>query len=305
MKNKRLLGNIMLLVTAAIWGIAFVFQRTGMEYVGPYTFGASRMTLSAVMVWAVSFAIEAVSKNKPDYKEPTQSFKRNTLFGGLCCGAALMAATTTQQIGLIYTEAGKAGFLTALYIVLVPVISLLVFRRRMSLMTGLGVILGAAGLYLLSISGNFTINRGDSFVIICAICFSVQILLIDHFVAIADPVRIAAMQFTVCAAISWILAFRFENPSLEGMLAAASGILYCGILSGGCGYTFQMVAQKYTEPTTASLLMSLESVFALIGGTLILHETRTTREIIGCVIMFAAIIIVQLPASFGGGKETK
>ena len=305
MKNKKLLGNIMLLVTAAIWGIAFVFQRTGMEYVGPFTFGASRMTLSAVMIWAVTLAMEAGAKKGPENKRPSGEYKRNSIIGGLCCGCALMAATTTQQIGLIYTEAGKAGFLTALYIVLVPVISLVVLKRRMSLITAFGVVLGTAGLYLLSINGDFVIERGDAFVIVCAVCFSIQILLIDHFVVKAYPIMIAAVQFTVCAVISWVLAFIFETPDVEGIGAAASGILYCGILSGGCGYTFQMAAQKYTEPTAASLLMSLESVFALIGGTLILHEVRTTREIIGCIIMFAAIIIVQLPASFGGGKEEK
>ncbi len=300
-KNKKLFGTVILLIGTAIWGFAFAFQREAMDVIGPFTFGGARMSLAAIVTWCVSLGADAAAKKRGGPEKPAE-YKRNTVTGGLLCGLALMAATTSQQIGLIYTPAGKAGFLTALYIVLVPLISMVFLGKRYGWTTFAGIILGAAGLYFLSISGGLTITAGDALVILCALCFAVQILLIDRFVAKADALKMAAWEFTVCTVVSWVLAFIKETPSAEQLSAALVGILYCGVLSGGMGYTIQMIAQKYVDPAAASLLMSFEAVFAVLGGVLMLGESLSLREIIGCILMFAAVIIVQMPSSFGRKK---
>ena len=296
MRNKKLLGNLLLLLTALIWGTAFVFQRVGMDSIEPITFTAARSWLAAAAVGAVSLVTA-----KGGTAEGAAVRRRDTLLGGVCCGVFLGAASVMQQMGIVYTTAGKAGFITAMYILIVPVLSFVLFRRRSSWLVWLAVAIGVVGMYLLCVTEDFRLTHGDTLVVICAVLFSGHILCCDHFVQRGDPIRISAIQFLVAAVLTTAVSFIVEQPTPEKVLSAALPILYCGLISGGVGYTLQIVAQKFTEPTIASLLMSLESVFAVLAGALLLHETMTGRELAGCIIMFAAIILVQIPTP----KKTK
>ena len=215
--------------------------------------------------------------------------------GGICCGSFLTAASLFQQMGVVYTTAGKAGFITAMYMLLVPIINFVFFKKKNTWLVWTGVLIGVIGMYLLCIKDGFSLTYGDSLVCICALLFSGHILCCDHFVQLGNPIQISAIQFLTTAVISSIIAWIVEAPSPEKILSAAIPILYCGIVSGGIGYTLQMVAQKYTDPTIASLLMSLESVFAVIAGAILLGERMTSRELAGCIVMFAAIVLVQIP----------
>lgn len=294
--NKRMLGNALLMLTAMIWGTAFVFQRVGMESIEPITFNAARMALAAVAVGLVSASPAASEKGRlASYSlQELSSYRRNTVIGGICCGTFLAAASIFQQMGVVYTTAGKAGFITAMYMLLVPVINFVFFGRRNSWIVWLAVLLGVIGMYLLCMTGSFSLNRGDTLVCICAVLFSGHILCCDHFVKLGNPIRISAIQFATCTVISSAAALILEQPTRDKIVSAAIPILYCGIVSSGIGYTLQIIAQKFTDPTIASLLMSLESVFAVIAGAILLGERMSLREFLGCVIMFAAIVLVQL-----------
>lgn len=291
-----MLGNALLILTAMIWGTAFVFQRVGMERIEPITFNAARMALAAAAVGIVSAAPTRAEAGRLSAlnKEEIRKYRRNTVFGGICCGTFLAAASIFQQMGIVYTTAGKAGFITAMYMLLVPVINFLLFKKRYSWIVWIAVLIGVAGMYLLCMDGSFSLTRGDTLVCICALLFSGHILCCDHFVKLGNPIRISAIQFASCTVISAVAALILEQPDMGKILSAAIPILYCGLISGGLGYTLQIIAQKFTDPAIASLLMSLESVFAVIAGALILGERMSTRELWGCVIMFAAIILVQI-----------
>ena len=291
MKNKKMLGNILLLITAMIWGTAFVAQRVGMESIGPVTFTSARMWLAALTAGTASLFL---GRRKPEAAEP--GTRRETLIGGICCGLFLAAASLFQQYGIVTTTAGKAGFITALYILLVPVLNLVIFRQKSGLHVWLAIAVGVFGMYLLCMTEGFRLTRGDTLVSCCALVFSGHILCCDHFSRRGDPVRIAAVQFVTVALVSGVIALIVETPSVAQLRAAAIPILWCGVMSGGVGYTLQMAAQRFTDPTVASLLMSLESVFAALTGALLLGERMSGRELLGCVIMFAAIVLVQLPA---------
>ncbi|MBO6039507.1 MAG: DMT family transporter [Acidaminococcaceae bacterium] len=290
MKNKQLLGNLLLLLTAMIWGTAFVFQRVGMDSIEPVTFNAARMALAAVMVGALAFVLRR-GKNA-DTSAPAWS---RTWKGGICCGLFLTAGSVFQQMGVVYTTAGKAGFITAMYMLLVPILNFLLFKKKNSWLVWLAVFIGVGGMYLLCVKEDFTLTSGDTLVCICALMFSGHILCCDYFVRQASPIELAAIQFATAAVVSAGIASLTENPNWAGIMSAAVPILYCGVVSGGIGYTLQIVAQKFTDPTIASLLMSLESVFAVIAGAMLLGEQMSSREMLGCVVMFAAIILVQIP----------
>ena len=302
-KNRKMLGNLLLLLTAMIWGTAFVGQRVGMDSIEPVTFNAARMWLAAAAIGLV--AVLTGKKSDPQDKKPVsgltdtrdkaQERRKNTIIGGICCGSFLTAASLFQQMGVVYTTAGKAGFITAMYMLLVPIINFVFFKKKNTWLVWTGVLVGVFGMYLLCITDGFSLTYGDTLVCICALLFSGHILCCDHFVQLGNPIRISAIQFATAAVISTIAAFVAEEPSWQKIASAAVPILYCGIVSGGIGYTLQMVAQRYTDPTIASLLMSLESVFAVIAGALLLGERMTARELAGCVIMFAAIVLVQIP----------
>ena len=298
MTQKRKTGNLLLIITAVIWGTAFAAQRAGMDSIEPITFTASRMVLAAAAVGLVALLMgrrgEKTAKDRTPEEE--RQYKKNTLTGGILCGVFLSTATIFQQAGLVYTTAGKAGFITAMYMLLVPVIGFFLLKKKNSWRVWLAVLIGVIGMYLLCINGSFRLTRGDALVCVCAVLFSGHILCCDRFARLGDPIRISAIQFVTAAVISGVAAFIAEEPSWAKIASAEVPILYCGIVSGGIGYTLQIVAQKSTDPTVASLILSLESVFAVIAGALILGERMSTRELLGCVVMFAAIILVQLPA---------
>ncbi|HVI39370.1 MAG TPA: DMT family transporter [Anaerovoracaceae bacterium] len=304
MDKKQITGNLLLLTTATIWGMAFVAQRVGMDYVGPLTFSWTRFVLAIlVLIPVVHFMDKSakkqirdgVSDKKELSPEELKQQKKELMKASIVCGCVLFTANILQQIGLVSTSAGKTGFITALYIVLVPVFSV-VLKRRPGLKCWIGVILGTVGLYFLCITSSFTIAPGDFVVLIGAAFWATHILVIDHFLPkVADPIRMSMYQFVVVAVLSFIGALIFEDMSISGIIDCAIPILYAGALSGGVGFTFQILGQKHTNPTVASLILSLEAVFGAIFGFLILKEMMTPREIAGCLMMFCAIIISQLP----------
>ncbi len=289
------------MLTALIWGTAFVFQRVGMESIEPITFNAARMALATIATGLVAFLTQRKGQNSSENRTAVEQkqYKRNTIIGGICCGCFLSLGSILQQMGLVYTTAGKAGFITAMYMLLVPIIGFVFFKKKNTWLVWLSVLLGVVGMYFLCISGELRLSYGDALVCICAVFFSCHILCCDHFARRGNPIWISAIQFATVTVISSVAAMIAEEPSVEKLVSATIPIIYCGIVSGGIGYTLQIVAQKYTDPTIASLLMSMESVFAVIAGAILLHEHMSIRELSGCVIMFAAIVLVQIPLPKG------
>ena len=292
----KLRNSLLLLLTATIWGVAFVAQSVGMDYVGPFTFLFSRSLIGGIVLLPV---VAVLHKNGPGHASETPEEKRNArkilFIGGVCCGAVLCVSDLTQQIGLLHTTVGKSGFLTACYILIVPLINLFFFRRRCSRLLWGAIVLALVGMYFLCLTDGFSINIGDLLTLLCAVLFSVHILAIDYFSPRADGVKMSCIQFFVCAAIAGVGMLLFEQPSLDAILAAWKPILYAGALSSGVGYTLQIIGQKGMNPTVASLIMSMESVISLIAGWLILGQAMSARELFGCALMFAAIILAQLP----------
>ena len=284
--KDSLKGSLLLFVTAFIWGIAFVFQRSGMEYVGPITFMAARCFLAVIFLAALCMAVYGPSK--------AFKFDKYTVAGGLGCGFLMTIANNLQQMGMVYTEAGKAGFITAMYILIVPILNVIILKRKEPAKTWIAVALGLAGLYLLCAAGSDPIGKGDVLVFGCAVFFSGHILCSDRFAGKAEIIKMSLLQFFVSFALSTITALLTEDVSLAGIWNGRVAVAYCGILSAGVGYTLQIFGQKSVKPAAASLIMSFESVFAVLGGWLILHESMSPRELLGCAIMFAAIILVQI-----------
>ena len=294
--NRRMTGNVLLTITSLVWGLAFVAQRVGMDSIGPVTFTAVRMILAAAAVGLVAFLQERAGRkhSPPMTREENERRRKDTIVGGICCGVFLTAASIFQQIGLVYTTAGKAGFITAMYILLVPVLNFLLFRKKNPAFVWAAVGIGVVGMYLLCINEGFTLTKGDVLECICALFFSCQILSCDRFTGKGNPLTISAIQFLTTAVLAGIAAFIMEEPAWAQIEAAMVPILYCGLVSAGLGYTLQMIGQRYTDPTVASLLMSMESVFALVAGAVILHERLSTRELLGCLVMFIAIMLSQI-----------
>ena len=294
MKKGEMKGNILLIITALIWGSAFVAQSVSMDHIGAFTFQGVRSLIGSAMLVPVILVLSAVKKKKGEYVKPTKQDKAQLWKAGIICGIIMTIASNLQQAGMQYTTAGKAGFITALYIIIVPVLGLFMGKKS-SLRIWLCIVMALVGLYLLSMTEGFKLSTGDTLVLLCAVAFAFHIVVVDHYAAIVDGVKLSCIQFLVCGVLSSIMMFIFEEPEMAGLLKAAVPILYAGIMSCGVAYTLQIVGQKYTRPTVASLLMSLESVFAVLAGMVILSEIPTAREAVGCVIMFAAIIITQLP----------
>lgn len=292
--GKKLQGTMMLLLTALIWGSSFVAQRAGMEYIGPFTFNGIRSLIGGLVLIPVIFLFSK-EKNAELTEAEKKAGKKTLLLGGILCGIVLFAASSLQQIGMVYTTAGKAGFITALYIVLVPILGVFI-RKKVKPIVWLCVILAVAGLYLLCMTDGLSLGQGDLLVLLCAFAFSIHILVIDYFAPRTDGVALSCIQFFVCGILSLFPMFLAETPVWFAILDCWIPILYAGVLSCGVAYTLQILAQKHTDPTVASLLLSLESVFAAIAGAIILHEQLAPRELAGCVLMFAAIIIAQLPS---------
>ncbi len=289
--KKQLRGSLALLCGTMIWGSAFIAQSVGMDLIGPFTFQAIRCALAAVFLFLLTFVFDW----KIGFKKSLAKWKNKQLWiSGGVCGAALFVAASLQQVGLIYTEPGKAGFLTAMYIVLVPILGIFLHRRP-GLNAVFSVVLALVGLYLLSFMGVSSINVGDLLLIGCALAFAVQILLIDSFAQDLDGLRLNCVQALVVAVLSLPWMLLTEELDMGNILACWLPLGFAGILSMGVAYSLQIVGQKNLDPTTASLIMSLESVFAALGGWLILHNTMTPRELLGCALVFAGVILSQLP----------
>lgn len=293
MKTK-VRNSCLLFLTACIWGSSFVAQSVGMDYIGPYTFNCLRFLIGSLVLLPVIFFSRHRKKDQKDRSKDRTLQKKEMLCGGIVCGVVLCIASTLQQIGIIYTTAGKAGFLTAMYIVLVPVLGLFL-KRKAGLQLWISVGLALLGLYLLCMKGAFSLNGGDVLLILCAVGFSVHIMAVDYFSTKLDGMILSCIQFLVAGLISGIGMLLSEKFDWHMVLLAAKPILYSGVLSCGVGYTLQVIAQKGLNPTVASLLMSLESVVSVIAGFLVLHEVLSSRELLGCVFMFAAVILAQIP----------
>lgn len=288
--KHRTANNLLLALTAFIWGSAFVAQSVGMDHVGPFTFNSIRSFMGGIVLLPVILILRRQSGR-------TNKNEKNGLLlwiGGICCGIALAAASSLQQIGLIYTSAGKAGFITAMYILIVPVMGIFIGKKA-GMKTWIGVALAAAGMYFLCITDGFHIARGDFFVFLCAVIFSVHILLIDYFSPKTDGVALSCIQFFVCGILCAVPMVVSEKPQIAEIAGAWMPLAYAGVLSCGVGYTLQIVAQKNTDPTVASLSLSLESVFSVLTGWVILGEKLSGRELFGCVLVFIAVILAQLP----------
>ncbi len=302
MKKMPLANMLMLLGAALIWGTAFVAQSLGMNYVGPVTFNGLRYFLGAAVL--LPMIIYRRRKEAPENAGRNVPVRPWPVMGSLCCGFFLFAASTMQQIGIVTTDVGKACFITALYIVLVPLLNLAVTRKT-SLRLWAGVVLACAGLYLLSITDGLHLEPGDRSLLLCAVLFAFQIMSVDHFAPGADSLELACGQFTVAGILGTTAALLTEEISLSALAAGILPLLYVGVFSSGIAYTLQIAGQKNADPSVASLIMSLESVISAAAGYLFLHQVLTSRETAGCVLMFAAIILVQLPAPRRGlvGKE--
>ena len=287
MNKNTLRQSMLLLMAATIWGFAFVAQSVGMDYVEPYTFIAARnvIALAVLLPWIV------VTDNQHRKKD-----NKSLLIGGICCGICLFAASALQQIGMKYTTVGKAGFITAMYLVLVPVFGIFL-KKKTGVKVWIAVGLASLGLYLLCITkGDFRLQKGDIYILGCAAVFALHILFVDHFSPLVDGVKLSCVQFATNAVLGTVLMLLLEKPELSDVCAAWLPIVYAGALSSGVGYTFQIIGQRGMNPTAASLILSLESVISVLAGWLLLHQTLSVRELAGCALAFAAIILVQLPA---------
>ena len=290
-------GNILLFITAFIWGCAFVAQRTGMEYIGPLTFNGIRSLVGGftlLIYLLIRNKLQKKTTDGSDVRVKNSPSIKFTFFCGVVCGLCLFAGTTLQQMGMVYTTAGKAGFITALYIILVPLLGIFL-GKKIRLVVWVGVLLALAGLYLLCVGEDFSVNKGDMLVLLCAFAFTLHITFVDKVSEKIDGVIISCIQLFVCGLISVPGMLLFETLDWNLIFQCMIPILYAGVLSCGIAYTLQIVAQKYTEPTVASMIMSLESVFALLSGMIILKERISILELLGCILMFAAVIIAQLP----------
>ncbi len=283
-------ADFLLLVTAAIWGAAFVAQRVGMDHMGPYLFNASRFALGSVSLLPLIW----IRSRRKIQDNPLQAGDAKSVFkAGLIAGVLLFGSSTLQQIGLIYTTAGKAGFITGLYVVLVPLLGL-IWKQNPGLGGWVGAILSAVGLYFLTINKGFSIAYGDFLVFLCAFGFALHVLAIGWLAPRIDCIKLSSAQFAICAALSFLVALFVEEISWAAIRETLIPVLYAGVGSAGIAYTLQVVAQKDAPPAHASIILSLESVFATLSGWIILNETMSNRSILGCFLMFSGMLAAQL-----------
>lgn len=304
MKVNTKRNSFLLFLTACIWGLAFVSQSKGMEYMDPFTFNGVRS-----LIGAASLLVFLVARNKLGGTSFKKLDKKLTLKAGISCGIALTIASTLQQFGISYTTVGKAGFITTLYIIFVPIAGLL-FRKKVSPLVWVAACMAAVGMYLLCMTESFSMNTGDVLVFLCAIFFTVHIMVVDYYSPKTDGVVISLIQFTVCGVLCMIGAFLWGNPAWSQITSGVGTLLYSGVMSCGVAYTLQIVGQNGVNPTVAALLLSLESVVATIAGMLAykigflkVDQTMSARQIAGCVIVFAAVILVQLPKEWFEKKK--
>ena len=286
-------GNIMLLTAAFIWGTTFVAQMTGMDELGPFSYAGARFFLGFLFLIGLWLATRGQREQRKKAGTYISGWK-----AGIGAGGIMFLASSTQQVAMLYTTAGKTAFITALYIVLVPLAAYFLLRQRIHAWNWAGAALAVVGLYFLSIHGSISLNAGDAIVFSSALFWTAHILFIDHFAATADAVEISAMQIFGCMAGSLIAAFLVEAPAIQPMLDSWFSIFYGGVMSAGVAFTLQIVGQKYTRPATASLLMSFEAVFGAVSSWIILGEVMSGVQILGCALMFGGILITQLGSCF-------
>ena len=292
--NNNIKGSLILFLTAIIWGISFVAQSVGMDYIGPATFMGIRTTMGGLVLLPFIFITDQKKKKQGTY---VKTDMKKVLKGGSLCGVFLCCASVLQTYGLKYTTTAKSGFLTALYIIFVAVLGLF-YGKKLNVKMALGIITSVVGMYFLCLFGaEVSFNVGDLLTVICAVFFAGQILCVDKFVREeVDCVKLSCTQFLVAGGLSLILMVLTETPDIKNIMSCSVALLYSGVMSCGVAYTLQVVGQKYAEPTTASIIMSFEAVFAAIAGWIILSEAMTLSQIGGCLLMFLAIVLVQLPS---------
>lgn len=296
MNIKRAAADLLLLLTAFIWGTAFVAQRLGMDSVGPLTFCTSRYFIGGAIVFVVVI-LSDMRRGMAFASEESLMEWRGALKGGFACGLAMFLGSSAQQIGLLYTGVGKAGFITTLYVVFVPLLGLLL-KKHVRPVEWAAVVVSLVGLYLLSVKAGLTIESGDAILLVGSVFWSAHIICCSYFTQTADPLKLSCIQFTVSCLMSFAAMLVFESPTAAALRGAMWPILYVGCLSTGVAFTCQMAGQKYANPVSASLIMSLESIFAALAGYAVLGELLTAREIMGCTLMFAAVLISQLPQRY-------
>lgn len=302
MNKYTLRQSLLLLLTAAIWGVAFVAQSVGMDYVGPFTFNTVRSLLGGIVLIPCIVLLKRINVGSKDTAGAAEHAsgdpagqRKVLLTGGVACGVLLCIASNLQQFGIMYTSVGKSGFITAMYIVLVPVLGIFL-KKKAGIKIWCSVAIAVGGLYLLCMTDSgFSIQKGDLLLLLGAVMFSFHILTIDYFSPKVDGVKMSCIQFFTCGILSMVCMSLFEQPQIGAILQAWIPIVYAGVLSCGVAYTLQIVGQKGMNPTVASLILSMESVISVIAGWLILHQKLSGRELLGCVLMFVAIILVQLP----------
>jgi len=290
--RKKLQGIFCLLSATIIWGCAFVAQSIGMDHIGPFTFQAVRCFLAVIGLLPVIAVADIFKKDGLTFLarwKSTQLWK-----AGILCGIPLFLACNLQQLGLVEVDAGKSGFLTAMYIVIVPLIGLFL-KKKPSVLVPISVALAVIGLYFLSCAGVNSISTGDLLLLACALMFAIQIVLVDALAQQLDALRVNLIQALVCSVLSGIMVLFTEDPSWDGIISCTVPLCYTGFLSMGAAYSLQIIGQKILEPTAASLIMSLESVFAVLAGFFILQERLTQWELLGCALVFSAVILSQLP----------
>lgn len=306
MQHNQMRQVVFPILAAFIWGTSFVSQDICADSMGAFTFNGTRYFIAVLSLLVVIAVMNTTRKDRPQPTAEEKKASRKQLWlGGLCCGTALAVASNFQQAGLVAgTDAGKAGFITALYVVLVPLFGLF-FRRKVSGPVWIAVVLSVVSLYLLCIKGSFRLAAGDLLVLVCAVCFAVHILVIDHFGATCDGVKLSCVQFLFAGLWSAVCIPFFEHVDAAALLSCALPLLYVGVFSCGVGYTLQILAQKDSNPTVVTILLSLESVFAVIAGAIILHQSMTPREYLGCVLMFLAVVLAQIPLPAKAARTEK
>jgi len=294
MNKHNLKYNLLLLIAAVIWGFAFIAQRVGIKYIGTFTFNGIRFALGGLSLIPLILFLDYKSKSKALTDKDIKNSNKRVLYpAGLLAGLCLFIAATLQQIGLVETTAGKAAFITGLYIVLVPILGMFL-KHKTGILNWIGAVTAVAGLYFLSVNEHFTLSRGDLFELIGAFFWAVHILLIDYYSPKVNALKLSCMQFFVCSILSLITAVFLEKIILACIIQASIPILYGGLLSVGVAYTLQVIGQKNADPTHAALILSLEAVFAALGGFILLNERLSTMGLIGCILMFLGMIISQI-----------
>ncbi len=294
--HNNLLGGTLLTICAVIWGTSFIAQSLGASFAEPFTYNFSRSILATIFLLICSFIADKWKGRSFTLLGTDNPITKDRLLkGGIICGICLTAAIYLQQLGIMYTTVGKSGFITALYIILVPILAYIAYKRKINLLQGISVLIAAIGMYFICINEAFTINIGDFYTFLCSICFAVQIICVENIITNLDGIRLSMIQFFICTVLNGILMLIFESPDWPALFAGWGPIAYSGIMSSGIAYTLQILGQKHTSSVLATMIMSLESVFALLSGWLYLGQAMTLREIFGCVLVFAAIMLAQLP----------